>query len=57
MRTVLAGKLNVKSVIVISKAKFTMLYFLDTYFKEIKTALYKLETFPRALNLHLLILY
>lgn len=39
MRTVLAENLNVKSVIVISKAKFTMLYFLDTYFKEIKTAL------------------
>lgn len=39
MRTVLADNFNVKSVIVISKTKFTMLYFLDTYFKEIKTAL------------------
>lgn len=39
MRTVLADNFTVKSVIVNSKAKFTILYFLDTYFKEIKTAL------------------
>lgn len=38
MRTVLAENCNVKSMIVISKAKFTMLYFPDAYFKEIKTA-------------------